>query len=166
MRALIVSIGLFGLAWLAHLIWWRVNPPRHHTLSLLIVFIMLPIVGGFFWFALDAHFALSLSDIPAMLTLYSGAAACYMITYAGIEQTSPSLLIVRALDCAGSAGCARIELAALISEDVLVWPRIEALCLDGLLQPSDAGWVLTSQGRKLAHIGMSFARFFNIRESA
>lgn len=163
MAALILALGLFAAAWLAHLAWWRLSLPRHHTLALLIVFAATPFVAGGVWLAIGRPALVPLGAIPGILALYAGATGCYLITYSGVEQTSPSLVIIRALKEAGSNGCSREELARLVTEDVFVKPRLEALRSDGLLAASGAGYALTSRGYRAARIAMAFTRAFNIR---
>ena len=101
--------------------------------------------------------------IPGILALYGGATGCYLITYSGVEQTSPSLVIIRALQAVGGNGCSRDELGRLVIGDVFVTPRLEALRSDGLLAASGAGYVLTPRGQRAARIALAFAQVFNIR---
>lgn len=163
MAALTFALGLFAAAWLAHLAWWRLSLPRHHTLALLIVFSATPVVAAGMWLAIGTPALVPMGAIPGMLALYAGATGCYLITYSGVEQTSPSLSIVRALQAAGGKGCSRDELGRLVTEDVFVKPRLEALRNDGLLAASGAGYVLTARGHRAARIALVFTRAFNIR---
>lgn len=140
--------------------------PRRQLAALAGVFIAVPTLAGLVCAAGGLPSFLQLAEIPGILALYGGAAFCYLIVYTGIEQTSPSLVIVRALESAGQQGCAREELASLITEDLFLQPRLEALALDGLLVARDGGWTLTGQGRKAARMATVFAQFFRIRESA
>ena len=166
MIALLASLALFGIAWLLHVAWWRLRLPRRHIAALLCLFAAVPIGAGFAWLALPLNSLLAAAEVPAVLALYLGAAACYLIVYTGVEQTSPTLVIIRALDSAPREGCSSADLARLITEDLFVRPRLEALALDGLLAPAGNGWSLTPRGRRAARIASFLARLFRIRESA
>src|SRR5882672_3872600 len=133
MIALLASLALFGVAWLLHLAWWRVRLPRRHIAALLSLFAAVPAGAALAGLAFPAHFPLPPAYVPGALALYLGAAACYVIVYTGVEQTSPTLVIVRALESAPRDGCSDADLAGLITEDLFVRPRLEALALDGLL---------------------------------
>jgi hypothetical protein len=165
MAALLASLALFGIAWLLHLAWWRASLPRRHSAALLCLFAALALGAGLAWLALPSRL-LPPAAIPGALALYLGAAACYLIVYTGVEQTSPTLVIIRALEGAGRDGCSDADLAALITEDLFVRPRLEALALDGLLAPAGNGWSLTPRGRRAARIACAVARLFRIPESA
>jgi len=161
--ALIVALGLLAAAWLAHLAWWRLRLPRHHTLALLIVFSAAPFVAAAVWLLMGRPLLVPMGAIPGVLALYAGATGCYLITYSGVEQASPSLAIIRTLEAAGGNGCSRDELGRLVTEEVFVTPRLEALRSDGLLAASGAGYVLTPRGQRAACIALAFTRVFNIR---
>src|SRR6266478_5646154 len=133
MVALLSSLALLVLAWLLHLAWWRFHVPRRQLVSLLGVFISVPAVAGLAYIAFGLASFLAPADAAATMALYLSATGCYLIIYMGVEQTSPSLVIVRALESARQQGCTREELASLITEDLFVRPRLEALALDGLL---------------------------------
>ena len=166
MIALLASLALFGFAWLLHVAWWRVGPPRRQIAALLCLFAAVPSGAAFAWLAFPAHFPLPPADVPGALALYLGAAACYLIVYTGVEQTSPTLVIVRALESAPQDGCSDADLAELITEDLFVRPRLNALAADGLIVRAGDGWLLTSRGRQAARVASAVARLFRIHESA
>ena len=144
MAALIVSLALVVGAWLLHVVWWRFKLPRHHIGALLLVFAATPLVAAVIWIASGGPPLVSLSELPGMIAFYLSAAGCYLITYAGVEQISPSLVIIRALEAAGEKGCLKEEFAAVITESNFVIPRLEALKRAGMLTSTSSGFVLTS----------------------
>ena len=160
MAALILALALFAAAFAAHLAWWRLRLPRRHTFALLGVFAATPAAAAALWLALGAPALLPAAALPAVLALYAGAAGCYLIAYSGVEQTSPSLVLVRALEEAGASGCSRAELDRLVTEDAFVKPRLEALRLDGILGPDGA---LTPRGLFAARLAAALAAIFGIR---
>jgi hypothetical protein len=162
MAALLTPLALFGAAWVLHALWWRLAPPRRHTAALAALFAVVPLVAAVAFPDCLPRAA----DLPAALALYLGAAACYLIVYTGIEQTSPTLVLVRALERAGPGGCSREDLAGLITDDLFVRPRLEALAMDGIVARGPGGWALTQRGRRAARAATWLARFFGIRENA
>jgi len=166
MSALLCTLALLVLAWLAHLAWWRVRLPRNHSAALLAVFLLVPAVALALWLAGELPLPVSVADLPGMTALYLGATGCYLITYAGVEHTSPSLVVVRTLKAAGARGCARADLAGLVTEESFVRPRLEALRRDGMVAPAPGGYVLTPRGRRAARIASAVAHAFRIPEGS
>lgn len=156
---------MFAVAWAAHAVWWRVKLPRHHTGALILVFTATLLIASVLW-AATGRPLVSLPELPSIALLYLGAAACYLITYSGVEQTSPSLVIVRAIAAAGQNGCPRQDLATLITEEQFVRPRLDALLRDGMVIPVDGGLILTRRGKRAAWLASQLSRAFNIRENS
>src|SRR5687768_7371144 len=134
MSALLASLGLFGIAWLIHVAWWRSAPPLRQSAALVWLFVAVPVAAAAA-LVLGGPRLLP-AEIPAALALYAGAAASYLIVYTGIEQSSPTLIIVRALARAQASGCSERELAEVVTDDVLLRPRMQALEMDGIVAPS------------------------------
>ena len=164
--ALIVSLALIAVAWVLHVVWWRFRLPRHPIEALLLVFAVTPLVMAGIWIASGSPTLVSMSELPGIMAFYLGAAGCYLITYTGVEQTSPSLVIIRALEAAGEKGCSKEELSAVITGESFIRPRLAALKRAGMLISASGGFVLTSRGRRAAQFALIFSRVFNIGESA
>jgi len=155
--ALLISLALFGAAWLVHAVWWRSRPPARHLRALAWLFAVVPLV-------VLPFLPVQAAEIPAVLALYAGIAASYLIVYTGIEQISPTLIVVRALAQARERGCSQEELARLMTDDLLVRPRMRALETDGILASSGGGWVLTPRGYRAARFARNVAKLFGIRD--
>lgn len=166
MTALLSSLGLFGFAWLLHLLWWRWQLPRNHTGALLVVFAAAPLIATLLWMASGGPHWVGLRDIPGMALLYLGAVGCYLIAYTAIEETSPSLAIFGTLRAAGSAGCTSEELSGVITDSNFIKPRLDALRRDGILVAAADGYILSSRGKKAAHLAMLVSRLFNVEKNA
>ncbi len=147
-----------------HLAWWRSSPPRRHLVALAALFVAVAFAAIALW-AFVRLPSLAAQELPAVLALYLGAAACYLIVYTGVEQSSPTLIVVRALE-RSAHGCSADELAALITDDLFVRPRLEALAADGVVMPVRGGWQLTARGRRAARTAAALAGIFRIREAA
>ena len=165
MSALLAPLALFGAAWVVHALWWRAGPPRRHLASLAALFAGMPAAAALAWVGLDASRFLAPGEIPAALLLYAGAAACYLIVYTGIEQRSPTLAIVSALE-RSAGGSSREDLEGLVTDDLFVKPRLEAMALDGLIARRANGWVLSGRGLRAARATSMLASVFRIRENA
>src|SRR5260221_9680864 len=166
MQALLTSLALFGIAWLAHAAWWRMRPPRRHSASLVALFGAIALAALLVAPALPVHWVPAAAEIPAVLALYFGAAASYLIVYTGIEQTSPTVVLIRALEAAGGRGCTGEELSRVLTDDLFVRPRLEALVLHGVVVAAPGGWSLTPRGRRAARAAALLAALFRIRENA
>jgi hypothetical protein len=166
MAAFLLASALFMLALGLHFIWWRWRLPRHHTLALLGVFAAVPLAVVLICAATGLPPFLTWADLPGIALFYGAACGCYLITYAGVEETSPSLVIIRALERAGPAGCTHADLGACVTEDRFITPRINALQRDGLVSPSGAGARLTPAGLRVARLAMALARLFNLDEGS
>lgn len=165
MAAFAFALTLFLLALALHVAWWRCRLPRHHTAALLAVFALPPLPAGALWFA-GCRFGLGWPDLPGIALFYTAAAVCYLITYAGVEETSPTLVIIRTLEQAGERGCYRAELDPCITDERFITPRLAALRRDGLVTPTSDGARLTPAGLRLARLATLLARCFNLHEGA
>lgn len=166
MSALLSSFALFAFAWLLHLAWWRIRLPGHQMGALLVVFALAPLLAGILWLVAGQPALFMAQDLPGIALFYSGGLGCYLITYTGIEETSPSLAAMQALLDAGTAGCSPDELSAVVTDENFVMPRLEALRRDGMLKASQGGSVLTSRGKRAAQLSLLLSRVFNIRSHA
>jgi len=158
--ALLTTLSLLTASWVAHLVWWRLHRPERQSLGILLVFVVMPVVAAL---VLRDSPVFRSGDLPGMALLYIAATACYLITYAGVEERSPSLVLVRALQLAGAAGCTRDELAQVITDDAFVAPRLHALKRDGLIAPAVGGFALTPRGRRVAQVAVMLASVFGVR---
>ncbi len=166
MSALLSALGLFGFAWLLHLLWWRLRLPRNHTGALLLLFAVVPPLAALLWMLAGAPRLFGLADIPGIALLYMGAVGCYLIAYTAIEETSPSLAVFAALQAAGGAGCSREDLSTVVTDSNFIKPRLDALRRDGILEASADGCVLSPRGEKAARLAVMIARGFNISKNA
>lgn len=166
MHALLSAFALFAFAWLLHLAWWRISLPRHQMGALVGVFALAPVLAGLIWLACGQPAVVMLQDLPGIAMFYAGGLGCYLITYTGIEETSPSLAAMQALQDAGELGCSPEDLSTVITDSNFVKPRIDALKRDGMLAAAGGGFVLTARGKQAARMSLLLSRIFNIRNHA
>jgi hypothetical protein len=166
MSALLSALALFLFAWVLHVAWWRIRLPQHQMGALLGVFALAPAAAAVLWLALGRVFPVSFHDIPGIALFYFGGLGCYLIAYTGVEETSPSLAAMQALQDAAPSGCSPEELSTVITDENFVKPRIDALKRDGMLVSVAGGYVLTERGRQAARLSLLLSRLFNIRSHA
>lgn len=169
MAVFLTAIGLFTISFAVHVLVWRWRLPRHHTRSLIAIFTVSPLAAAITFGIVHGSSGwplVHLGDLPGIGLFYCGAMGCYMILYTAVEEDSPSLLIMNALQTASSRGCSRGELALLVTEDRLVRPRLDALKRDGLVEAQSDGNRLTPRGRQVASLSTMLARIFHLDEGA
>jgi len=145
----VLSLLIFGIAFLLHVVSWRFRVPRPATGVLLGLFFFVLFIG-----LLLVHSLLNLSlgfwhlfQIGLFHTAFSLA---YIIVYSGIEETSPTIAIVRAVHRTGAIGCFRQDLESVVNNEKFLEPRLKKLELSGLIVEVAGRIVLTDKGYKLA----------------
>lgn len=158
------SLILFSAAWLIHLAWWRTRLPADPLKALALVFGLTPCLALVVCWVISPN-AIRSSHLPAILFFYIGATLCYFITYTGIEETSPSLTIIRALERYGETGCDQEALRQEFNRQQFVSRRLNLLVREGLIVPSGDGYVLSKRGLRVARLAAIVARIFGIHET-
>jgi hypothetical protein len=158
------SFLTFVAAWTIHLAWWRISVPSRQVRTLVFIFVATPFLVFIGSALIGFPSGITIFDIPGMILFYAGATMCYLITYAGIEETSPSLALMRALKKAGRHGCRLEDLEQVVTDDQFVKPRIQALIHGQLIVASDEGYILTDKGTRIAHLSLLISWIFNVKE--
>lgn len=151
MTTLLLSLSLFGSALLAHLLLWRIWSPRPATGVLLGLFAVVGIAG-----LVAAIWPLGLVSGLWQLVqagLFHGASSlAYTVVYTGIEETSPSLAVVRAVHRAGARGCTLEHLKRVVHQGNFLNRRLELLRTGGLVVDVVGHWRLTDKGARVARL--------------
>ena len=139
--ACLISLSL-GLAvqWVV----WRVRLPHRQTRAILLIFGALSLLA--------AVFLQSSVEIAYFTLLQAMLIAGYVITYSAVEVDSPSLVMIEMLADAPSKQLHFDEWAKVLSDDVLVHPRIADLVRDGHVSQSGDLLTLTPKGRSFISI--------------
>jgi hypothetical protein len=157
-------------AFLVHLAIWRVRLPKRQTQAMLWIFfiVWLAVTGG-----LWSHPDFSLLGVPAPQTWLQLAhvglfvlafTLAYMITYSALEADSPSIVMVMAVARAGSAGLPRSEFNRMMTDDVLVVPRVRDLLLDRMAYLEGDRYRLTPKGALFARIFIQYRKLLKTRK--
>lgn len=163
MAVLLWSYATVTLAFLLHLIWWRIRIPKYQTRTLLFVFFGV-LAAALMGLALAARLLRpTAAPLPAGISEYVQIALfviaftlAYVITYSALEADSPSLVMIRAVAHAGAAGLRQAEFHAWLSDDRLVTPRIQDLIRDHLVILDGDRYRLTAKGRRFIAIFILF----------
>ena len=151
MATFLLSLSLWGAAFLAHLVLWRIWLPRPATNVLLGLFFGTLAVG-----LLVAAWPLGLISSPWQMLqvslFHTAFSLAYIIVYTGIEETSPTLAVVRAVQLAGAQGCSREDLEKVVNDADFLEPRLETLQASGLIVEEAENCRLTNKGVKLARL--------------
>ncbi len=162
MAVLILSLALFGIAFLVQVIMWRIYLPKNHSAMLGLIFLI--ILGfGLFVLAVFNFFGFSSQWVwiqkAQLILLFLCLAIAYIISYSAVEAQSPSIEMVIRIARAGSAGLSRDELAARMSDEKLVLPRLKELLDSKMAILKDAKYRLTPLGRNFI---MAFVAYGNL----
>jgi hypothetical protein len=125
--------GLLLFSLVAHLLVWRIALPRRHTVALLTIFTICPVVGlllqAWLWPTASVSgpwewVLLGLAYVPASLT--------YICLYSLIEFQSPTVMIVEHIRAAGGR-VAVPELRGLMADEQPLRARLGTLATSGIL---------------------------------
>ena len=156
----------FLLAFLAHILVWRVSLPERQTRTLLllmfsVLFATLALLVGLGG-VIAARYGWSVPETPGdylhLALLNVSLVFSYLITYSAIEADSPSLVIVLAVAEAGPDGLPEEALGLYAGDDILVKPRIKDLLRDKMASFEGGRYRLTLKGRLLAAVFIAFRK--------
>ena len=153
------------LAFVLHLVVWKIRLPKRQTQVMLLIFFGTLIAGSaFLW----THPSFSLFGVgaPAEWTeyvrialLFTAFTLAYMITYSGLEADSPSLVMVLSIARAGPEGLSKDVFYQQMTDDILIKPRVRDLLTDKMAYLDGETYRLTSKGILLARIFVIYRNF-------
>lgn len=159
MGVLLYGSLIFALAFVLHVVWWKIHLPARQTKVLLILFFGSVFVGSFILhrYALKIsifglHPPSDASEYVQLVIYFASLTVAYMITYSAIEADSPSLLIVMRISDAGCSGLSRQVLTGDMDDSVLVEPRIKDLLIDKMAVMRGEKYLLTTKGLLMARL--------------
>lgn len=168
MNIFLSSLLFFFLAFLIHLLIWRVRLPYKQSRSLLLSFYLTFVIASLFlpfiphgrvWSLLLPHDLLELAHV---LVIFTSLTLAYLITYSALEADSPSLVMVNLIAQAMPEGLSTLDLEKQLNDDLLIVPRIKDLLRDNLATLQGDKLVLTPQGRAFVQIFIFFRSWLKI----
>lgn len=162
MSVVVIGVGLFVLAFAAHVAWWRRGRPRRSGQTLICLLTVVILVG---WgVALTAASGVTTSVPPDIfawlqaLALALALAASYVMTYPALEIESPTLVIIEVIAQRGNQGIEVDEFHRCLDDSVLVLPRIQDLVDEGLAVLRDGRYQATAKGLMLVRVFVAWRK--------
>ena len=169
MKVLLWGIFLVCLGFLIHVILWKIRLPRKHTKALLQIFLGTLFLGVIiiFWSARSSGHIHRiapehLSEYLHIALLVISFTLAYIITYSALEADSPSLVMIMKIANAGVEGVGKTRFEQLMSDDLLILPRIRDLLRDNLVYQEGEKYKLTAKGRVFARIFIVYRQILKI----
>ena len=164
MRLFSVGLALLMLAFVVHVIIWRVHPPKRSIRALLCIFATTPLVAVLIVMAIEpsAVIGASLSDALRVLLFYVSCSLVYVCLYSAIEAQSPSIAIVSYVAGCGSAGCSDSDIANHIKDGESVSARIDLMKAAKMIVVGDGRYALTPGGRLWAELFQFAGNIFRL----
>jgi hypothetical protein len=159
------AAAAFVIAFVLHVLVWRILKPRNDINALGLVFIVLPFVaGGALFLAYKETFCLA--DFVLSALLYLTVAAAYIQTYPGMRSNVPTLVIVNLIGRSKS-GLTIEQIKATLTQEQMVQNKVEELADEGFVtMTSDQSIQLTARGRLLANCFIAYRRLLGLSEGA
>jgi hypothetical protein len=135
MRLAITAFGLFFVAFLFHLLWWKIRLPRRQLPTLfrwLVVFLPLGLCGLNLIGLWPSSWLLSPASALVAL-IYLSLTITYVITYSALEGDSPTLSLMRWI-ASHPNGVSESELDGFMASRPFIQARLKALDDDGLTE--------------------------------
>lgn len=153
MKVLFLGLFIFSLSFLFHLIIWKTHLPKKQVKALLQIF-FITLILYLVVLSLFSPFLISLSlftpgsftEYLHLILFFISLTLAYIVTYSAIEVDSPSLVIVMAIAKSGLYGLNKENLEALMTDDVLVKPRIKDLLNSKMIYLDANNYKLTKSG--------------------
>ncbi|MDD4004600.1 MAG: hypothetical protein PHW69_05285 [Elusimicrobiaceae bacterium] len=161
MSALVWGLAVFAFGLALQLALWRLRLPKRQTVALLLIQFGLTLAGCALFPVPGPE--LTLLGTPAPHTpaqtahfalVCTALALAWMITWSAVEADSPSLVIMRRVRQAGTAGIAKETLARELDGRVLFEPRLNDLLTDKMAVLSGGKYTLTAKGLRMTRLIM------------
>ena len=159
MAVFIFGSFFFVVAFVLHLIVWRVYLPKRQTKTLLLLFFGVFSCGIYLIYQYPSKFSLFSLSSPLdwveyfQIGLYLVSLTLgYMITYSAIEADSPSLIILLLIHETGETGLTAGQLKHKIDDQVLIEPRVKDLLKDKMVVENRGKYHLKLKGILLARL--------------
>lgn len=144
-----LAFALVAGAFLLHVIWWRVAMPRRQTAALLALFFA-TLVLGLVLVALAPPLApwrpRGVWQLLQVVLFHTAATLAYVIAYSAIEERSPSMTVLLAIDGAEPRGLSAEDLLALLAGISPLESRLTAMLRDHMIVADGARYHLTPKG--------------------
>lgn len=138
--------GLFGVAFLVHVLWWRLKRPGDDLKVLALCLCAVPLLACI---GLVFITALKPAELALALVMAWSAGIAYLFWYPAAQAASPTMLITILAHRAGSGGISESSLKEAIPEELLAGQSIHNLFAEKFAVEEPAGTIrLAPRGRR------------------
>jgi len=169
MTVLFWGLMIFGLSFLLHFIIWKIHIPQKQTKALLEVFFSSLIVCTAILLISSFNYSRVRSISPAgfreyfhLYIFFISLMLAYIVNYSALEVDSPTLTMVISIANKGKNGLDKQELLVLMSDGLLVKPRIDDLVSSNMIYLEEGKYKLTRNGSLFAHIFIFYRKLLNL----
>ncbi len=160
------AIGLIALAFLIHLVLWRIRIPRRQTKALLAIFLgtlPLGLAGVNLAAPLLGLGPLGVWECLHVAVFHVAMSLAYIVAYSALENGSPSMAILTDIADARGQGRSRQELAVLFQGGPRpVETRLQAMLHDNMVVDEQGIYCLTAKGRLWARAFSAWRSLLNL----
>lgn len=147
MAVFISASTLLAIAFVTHVIWWRLKVPRRQSFTLAMLFLSVAVCGFAAIYAADLFSGeLPLPRFLLAVLVFGGGSLVYLIFFSAMEEDSPSLTLIRLISEAGPRGIHRNDLMRVVERHSYIRVRIDLMVSDGMAVETPTGLRLVSHG--------------------
>lgn len=171
MKVLVFGLTIFCLAFILHLIVWKIRLPKRQVKTMLLLFFA--VLFGSILILWNAPASFTFLNLTAPDNMWEYLHIClffvsltlaYMITYSALEADSPSLVMVMVINSAEPEGLDKKRFGELMSDETLVMPRIKDVLTDRMVYMEGDRYCLTPKGAFMARMFILWRRLINAPE--
>jgi hypothetical protein len=171
MKTLFWGLLFLIVSLIIQFITWKIKVPKRHTNAVLLIFILVLTVEISILVIISSisstDFYLLPKNFLEFLRLFLFCIpliAAYILVYPAIEVDSPSLVIIMNIAKGGKNGLAKSELYNILTNEILVMPRIDDLLREKLVQKEGENYKLTQKGYMFIRIFIIYRNFIKITD--
>jgi len=168
MKVLLWGIILFVVAFIFHLIIWKIRLPKRQIKALLLIFFGILILGLLnLWSntlplkGLRVAVPLTMAEYLHIALFFTSLTLAYVVTYTALEVDSPSMVMVINIANAGPEGLDKTAFEKTLTDDILVTPRLRDLVTSEVTYMDGNKYRLTPKGIMLARIFVFYRKLMN-----
>lgn len=156
---------LFCFAILLQIIIWHIKVPSGKITALCKIFILVLVFGLALARIFSGYFIWLPHDLAGffyIILFYAALVIAYIGNYPVVEVDSPSFLIIKLIAGSGPNGLSREALNKIMSDDLLIKPRIEDLIKAKMAIFDDEKYMITKKGILFVSMFIFFRKIINL----
>ena len=163
MTVLLAGMGLLFLSFCAQLVLWRIFIPGRQIRSLLVIFVLVPLIAVGILQITGSPIVLAMlsaAEIVRLAIFYVSCALTYIVLYSAIEEQSPTLR--NYFLCGGKVRCTEADLVDTFGKGRELSQRIELLARSEFVRHEGDRYRLAPAGHRFAKLFDAANRLFGI----